>query len=81
MKFKFLLLIGVVFLLSSCSGDSEVKEEVIEEVSAPVQEETEQLTIGEDGWVEYDHKEYTVFAPQDWEMDVAGRSNTTFILF
>lgn len=81
MKLRLLLLIGVVIALSSCSGETEAKEEeAIEEVS-PAEEDAEQLTIGADGWVEYDHKEYTVYAPQDWEMDVTGRMNTTFILF
>jgi|GEM_PF-824434 hypothetical protein len=82
MNFKWLLLVGVVFTLSACTGEKEIKQEEQVEVTLTEQEEvTEQLTIGADGWVEYDHKEYTVFAPQDWEMDVTGRMNTTFILF
>ena len=80
MKFKFLVLLVIVFTLGACSGESEIKEEIEDSVESS-QAEVEELTIGADGWVEYDHKEYTVYAPQDWEMDVTGRMNTTFILF
>ncbi|HAQ71988.1 hypothetical protein N9A49_02760 [Salibacteraceae bacterium] len=80
MKFKYLLFIGLIVSIASCSGDDANKE--AESVDEPIEVSAEEeLIIGADGWVEYDHKEYSVFAPQDWEMDVTGRMNTTFILF
>ena len=80
MKFKYLLFIGLIVSIASCSGDDANKE--AESVDEPIEVSAEEeLIIGADGWVEYDHKEYSVFAPQDWVMDVTGRMNTTFILF
>ena len=80
MKFKYLLFIGLIVSITSCIGYEASKE--AESLDKPIEVSAEEeLIIGADGWVEYDHKEYSVFAPEDWEMDVTGRMNTTFILF
>lgn len=80
MNVKWIAMLVVVAFMSAGSEQSSKEVETELEESAPAQE-VEQLTIGADGWVEYDHKEYTVYAPQEWEMDVTGRMNTSFILF
>ena len=60
MKFKYLLFIGLIVSIASCSGDDANKE--AESVDEPIEVSAEEeLIIGADGWVEYDHKEYSVF--------------------
>ena len=71
---KAVMIWSIALLISACSGGSE------EQVA------TEALTSNEQAapagsWHEYNHGDYTVYAPESWEMDISGRMGTMFILF